>query len=39
MVVEVESVVGDVPSLPMGIGRVDIHKGAGLQTKKGSKAP
>ena len=37
-VVEVESGVCGVPPLPRGIGRVDRHKGAGLQTWKGSKA-
>ena len=38
MVVEVAIGVCGVPPLPMGIGRVDKHEGAGLQTWKGSKA-
>ncbi|EJK49423.1 hypothetical protein THAOC_31702, partial [Thalassiosira oceanica] len=32
MVVEVATCVHGVPPLPMGIGRVDRHEGAGLQT-------
>ena len=40
MEVEVATCVCGVSSLPMGIGRVERHEGAGLQTwtRKGSKA-
>ncbi|EJK67503.1 hypothetical protein THAOC_11448, partial [Thalassiosira oceanica] len=38
MVVEVEVGAHGVSSLSMGIGKEDRHKGAGLQTWKGSKA-